>query len=591
VGLQQVTVHRSILKRAPRRFALVALVLTAPLAPADAQRARGPGDDATVLRRGELRVGVRTEWSFANERFGREGTANTAKPEPLGTDFTRTLDGDVFEDLAPIRASLAGLLGAPVDPLSAGSLRTTMDHGIVTTPFTVDVGLTNRLTLAIVAPYIKNKNDVTVYANSPQASANVGLNPGVLLASAKTANGLVVTQLTAAATRLGNELTRCTNNPDPACAAINADRTGAAALFAQASSAASTIGRIYGTTTVRGSPFAPLGTSPLQRSVNARLAAIATAFGTFLGSPTTLQTWIDARPAGSALMAYDDFQRAIADSALGIAGVPLESVERSHLSDISVGGKVLLFDSTRPTHGVTEGGEHPGLRLSASALYRMAVAQRESPDDFADVGTGDGQPDVEVAAYADAIVSRRFWASVVARYAVQRADVLPLRIAANPGDPFPALYRRQTVQRDLGDALSIDVTPRYSPNDILTFAGTYRWWHKGSDAYSGTFTATDRTGASVSLDASALNTATSQQEQRIGGAVTYSTLAAWQRGKTRWPLEVTVLRWQAVSGSNAVTKYTTTAVGLRYYSSLFGAPLRPPRPRPPATDALALPKR
>ncbi|MEP7347855.1 MAG: hypothetical protein ABI877_21470, partial [Gemmatimonadaceae bacterium] len=421
LGLQQLTVHRSILKRAPSRFALAVLVLLIARTPASAQRARAPGDDATVLRRGEMRTGMQTEWSFANERFGREGSAKASQPEPIGTDFTRSLGASAFEHLGPIRSTLAQLLGTPVDELSAGSLRTTMDHAVITTPFTVDIGLTSRLTLAIVAPYVKTRNEVTAFPNTPPGTANVGLNPGLFLATAKTTNGQVVSQLTAAATRLGSELTRCVQNADPTCDAINADRTGAAALLAQASSAAGSIGRLYGTATIRGSAFAPLGASPLQKAVEARLAAIATAFGGFLGAPTALQTWIDARPTGSNLMGFNDFQTALSDSAVGIVSVPLETVERSHLNDVSIGGKYLLFDSTRPTLGVTEGGEHPGARVAVSALYRLSIAQRESPDDFADIGTGDRQPDIEVAAYADAVFSRRVWASVVARYALQQA--------------------------------------------------------------------------------------------------------------------------------------------------------------------------
>lgn len=590
VGLQQLTVQLSILKRGPAPYVLAALAVLVPIAQGGAQRARGPEDDATVLRRGEMRVGIQTGWSFANERFGREGTANAGRPEPLGTDYSRVLGASAFEQLTPLRASLTGLLGTNADELTAGTLRTTMDLAVVTTPFSVDVGLTNRLMLAIVAPYVKTRMDVTVFANTPPGTANVGLNPGLFVATARTTNGLVVSQLTAAATKLNSELTRCVQNVDPACAAINADRSAAAALAAQATGAATTIGHIYGTASVRGSTFAPLGASALQGAVNARLAAMATQFGTLLGAPPALQSWIDARPVGSNLMAYDDFQTAISDTTLGIAGVPLESVERSHLGDVSIGGKYLLFDSTQPVAGAAGATERTGARLAVSALYRISNAQVESPDDFADVGTGDRQADVEVAAYADAVFSRRLQASIVARYALQQADELPMRIAANPGDPFPPLYRRHVVQRNLGDVISVEVSPRYSPNDVLTIAGTYRYWHKGADAYSGTFPATDLSGATVSLDASALNTATTQQEQRVGASVAYSTVAAWQRGRAKWPLEVTLLRWQSLTGSNAITKFTTTAVGLRYYSSLFGAPRRPARPRPTAATTSASPR-
>jgi len=583
VGLQQLTVHLSILKRGPAHCVLAALVVLVPIAQGSAQRARGPEDDATVLRRGEMRVGIQTGWSFANERFGRVGTTNAGQPEPLGSDYSRLLGATAFEQLTPLQASLSGFLGTTADELSAGTLRTSMDLGVVTTPFSIDVGLTNRLMLAIVAPYVKTRMDVSVFANTPPGTANVGLNPGLFVTTAKTTNGQVVSQLTAAVTKLNSELTRCAQSLDATCSAINADRAAAAALAAQATGAATTIGRIYGTVSVRGSAFAPLGTSTLQGAVNARLAALATQFGALLGDPPTLQSWIDARPVGSNLLAYDDFQTAISDTSLGISAVPLESVERSHLGDISIGGKYLLFDSTHPVGGAVSGAERTGARVAVSALYRISNAQVESPDDFADVGTGDRQPDVEVAAYADALFTRRLQMSIVARYALQQADELPLRIAANPGDPFSPLYRRHVVQRNLGDVMSLEVTPRYSPNDVLTVAATYRYWHKGADNYSGTFPATDLSGASVTLDASALNAATTQQEQRLGASVAYSTLAAWQRGRAKWPVEVTLLRWQSLTGSNAITKFTTTAIGLRYYSSLFGAPLRPARPRPPAT--------
>ncbi|MBV6522760.1 MAG: hypothetical protein MNPFHGCM_02910 [Gemmatimonadaceae bacterium] len=530
-----------------------------------------------VLRRGEMRIGILTNWSFAGQRFGRAGTGAAGRPEPLGTDYTRAMDAGAFEQLASVQTSLEQLLGTSVDPLSAGSLRTTMDLAVVTTPITVDVGLTDRFMLSIVAPYVKNRNDVTVYANTPPGTANVGLNPGLFFASTRNTNAQVVSQLTAAATKLGTELARCAQSTDPACSAINADRAGATALTASATSAAAIIGRLYGTTTAAGSVFAPLGGSALQAAVYERLTAMALQFGRFLGAPPAAQSWIDARPVGSNLLAYNDFQTLLTDSTSGIGAVPLETVERSHLSDISLGGKFLLFDSTKPD--TARGGmPRPGTRLAVSALYRPGTAQLDSPDNFGDVGTGDHQADIELAAYADAVFTRRLWASVVARYAVQQADELPLRIPARPGDPFPAQYRRQSVQRNLGDAMSLEITPRYAPSEVLTIAASYRLWKKGADAYSGTFTVPDLSGATVNLDASALNVTTDQQEQRAGVSVTYSSVQAWERRRARWPVEVALVRWQSLTGTNAVTKFTTTALGVRYYSSLFGAPLRPPRP-------------
>lgn len=581
-GLQQLTVHRSILKRAlALPFAAVLVCTCAPFVALSAQRARGPGDDATVLRRGELRVGIRTEWGFSDQRYARDGSPSTGKPEPLGADFTRPLDATVFEQLTAIQAALTSLLGSPAPALSAGALRTTMDLGVFTTPFTLDLGLTNRLMLAAVIPYVKNRNDITVYANSPPGSANVGVNPSLGSAQAQALNGLVVAQLTTAANTLNSELTRCAQSTDASCTAINANRAGAQALATQATTTATAIGALWGTTTVKGSLFVPLGNSPLDGAVGQSLGAIAAQLQTFLGAPPTGITWVDARPIAATMMAFNAFQAALADSSVGIVGVPLESVERSHLGDVAVGAKFLLLDTTRPVHGVTEGDEHPGIRVAASGLYRFATAQREFPDNFADFGTGDRQPDIEMAGYVDAVLSKRLWVSAIGRYALQQQDELTLRIPAANGDPFPALYRQQNVQRNLGDVMMLDVTPRYSPSDVLTIAASYRWWHKGADAYRGSFTVTDLTGASQTIDASILNQASDQSEQRVGAAVSYSTLSAWQRRRARWPVEVMVGRWQTIGGSNGVLKTTATTFGLRYYTRLFGAPLRPPPPPAP----------
>jgi hypothetical protein len=108
---------------------------------------------------------------------------------------------------------------------------------------------------------------------------------------------------------------------------------------------------------------------------------------------------------------------------------------------------------------------------------------------------------------------------------------------------------------------------------------------KTEDKYTGTFATEDPTGEPVTLDASILNEGTELTEQRIGGGVSYSTLRAYDRGRSRLPLEVQLSHWQTLSGSGYVPKQFTTQLQLRYYTRLFGAPLRPPAPgRPPAKN-------
>jgi hypothetical protein len=547
----------------------------------DAQRVRGPEDDASVLRRGQLRVSIRSDWSFANERYVRDGAAGGT--EPLGADLGGSpLGAAAFPSLTPVRSELQTFLGTPLEPLSLGQVRTALDLSVFRTPISLDLGVTDRLMLSVVVPYVKTRSDVSVYANTPAGDANVGLNPALFPSEtsggALAANERVVTQLTTAASTLAAELARCAGSTDPTCAAINANRNGAAALVTAAGAAAGSIARIYGTPDVRGSVFAPLGGSPLALQVENRLAALATQFGTFLGAPQSGDSWVDGRPYASPYLAHADFQRALTDTAAGIAGVALETVERSHLGDVEVGAKFLILDTSEGAPGGPE--PRRGVRLAVAAAYRFATAQIESPDNFADVGTGDRQPDVDVRGFLDLYAGPRFWTSLSARYVLQLPDRQIMRITAAPGDPFPELFRRQEIERDLGDILSFDVTPRLTPNDAISFGATYRFTHKALDSYEGQFSVDDGAGGTVELDASTLGLLTDYTEQRLGLGITYSSVAAWRRGGARWPIDVTLAHSRVFAGNNALPKLATTTLGMRYYHRLFGPDDRVIRRRP-----------
>jgi hypothetical protein len=211
-------------------------------------------------------------------------------------------------------------------------------------------------------------------------------------------------------------------------------------------------------------------------------------------------------------------------------------------------------------------------RVALGGAYRLATGQLQSLDDFADFGTGDASQDIEGRLFADVLVGRRFWASVVARYGVQNADQQFMRIPDVPNAPFPAAYRRQSVERDLGDYVAADFSPRLSLTDALMVSATYSLWQKGEDAYTGTFPVTNLAGEQVSLDASVLNAGTERREQRLVAGFTYSTMAAYYRGRSALPLEVSYMIGQSMSGYGNVTKTFTSAIGVRLYKRLFGTP-------------------
>jgi hypothetical protein len=518
-----------------------------------------------------LRLGVETAWSQANERYRAAGGGR----ESLGRALTRdSLGPDVIESVRAIEDPLRTLSGLAAPPLSLGAVGVALETTAYVTPITLEYGLTDRFALGAVVPYIKNRVEVFAAPNPGGLTGTLGVNPALSLEVARTRNGQVVTELQAAATMLQNELARCLNSADPSCAAINADRQAAGALVSTANVTASAVASVFGTATAAGAPFAPLDRSALHLAIDTRLASLNTQFRGFLGgSPTG--DWIAARPVPAAPLGLTEFQRVLSDTAFGIAARTLTDVEHSHLGDVEVGGKLLLVD----TYGHRLGRDvppGPGARLAVAGVVRLPTAQRDSPDDFADIGTGDRTLDVEVRGMLDLFAGPALWASAVVRYALQRPDRLTARVVDRPGDPFPALFRRFEVERDLGDVLEVEVAPRLAPNDALAFSAAYRLRVKGADRYRGRFEAVGLDAVPITLDAATLGRDTGQREHRLGLAVTYSTVRAYGERQARWPLDVALIH-SRVLGGQGVPDERATAIGIRVYRRLAGPnPMRPP---------------
>jgi hypothetical protein len=266
----------------------------------------------------------------------------------------------------------------------------------------------------------------------------------------------------------------------------------------------------------------------------------------------------------------------------GLGAAPIATIDRSHIGDAEVGLKLLVLDASPRRDAAPLTPDGTGLRLAVGALVRFGTGQADTPSDFTDIGTGDGQTDVEVTGAADLMIGRRFWASLVGRYGAQLADNQAVRIPGSPSSPFAPASHALRVERDLGDYMVLEVTPRYVYNDYLAFGAHWAYRRKGEDEYTGGLNVPDGTGGTTTLDASILGVDTDGSEQRVGGGITFSTLSAYERRQTGAPFELRLSHFQSVSGSGYQPKRFITQLEVRYYARLFGAPLRPPRtPRRP----------
>lgn len=547
-----------------------AALLCGAVAPARAQRVTGPWEDGSIAPRGVLRVGITPRFEQWNRTLDADGINRT-----LGSRFTGDL-GATFPYVAPLVNQLAIVTGTVSSPLTFGFLQSRIDVTQARTDIALDFGLTPRLGVQALIPYVKNRVHVLASVNDGATAATLGLNPGVTVAGARQQNEGVVMSISTAATFLASELTRCVGSADASCATINANRQAATALVTRAESVSGALAAAYGTTTVTGSRYAPIAGSSLASSVDAALTALNTQFRAMLGAPTAGE-WITGRPVGAVPLGATGLADVLGDSASGVLARPLGDYEHSHVGDIEVGAKFLILDTFGPI--ATSPLPRPGaFRLSVAGVYRVGTGQLDLPGDFTDVGTGDRQADLELRGFGDVAIGSRLWVSSALRLGIQNADRIVRRIPAGAADLFPEIAREVEVERDLGDIMEFEIAPRYVPNDEFSIAGLYRYRSTGADSYDGLFEVTSADGRPLTLDASILEDGATHKEHVLGFSVTYSTVRAYGRGSAKWPLEISYLH-TAVQRGNGVPMMQMNGIGFRFYRPIRGNVLRLPGAR------------
>ena len=548
----------------------VALAIIAVFAnPAGAQRVLGVGDDALVLPRGVLRFRTLGQWTWFNERYGKDtpGRPDGAL-EPLGVDFTLdTIGVKQFPNLAGLQAGLQQLTGNPTWFATLGNTVVNLRDHVTAFPFVFEAGLTKRFSVGIQIPYVQTQTSAFFNVNTSGTNGNLGFNPAAFgVAAAATQNTTFNTQFTTAANSLQGALDACAANPaaSPQCPALNANRANAQALVNNSRAFAGGVNQIYTT-----SPFVPIVGTDAQLAIEARVAAFKALYAQFgVAGLTTTGPF-----AAQSRLSVRDAQTILTDPAFGISSDPLSSVTRSHVGDIDVGGKFSLFDSFG---GSTEARMSPtglNFRAAVGGIFRIPSGQIESPDNFIDIGTGRGAKAIEGRLFSDLLIGSHFWESFIVRYNHPFSDTQTMRILDLPNEELAPLYRRQSVNRKLGSAFEFETAPRIVVNDFLAVSAWYMYRHKQQDNYTGSFTIPAATTgfADLTIDASTLDLETEQTEHRFGGGVSFSNLYAFDQGKAKVPFEVTYLHWQTMGGSGGnQPKFFTDQIQLRLYARIFG---------------------
>ncbi len=508
------------------------LVGAALLSPAGIVRAQ----EAVLLPAGRLRLDLTSSLHVWNRRFGRrtEDGRLVEAVEPLGFDLTGDPVGSsMIPHLTELEASLRAALQAPGYRVRLGTTRALVEKRATTLPIRLEMGVTDWLTVGLTAPFVKRRTEAAVLFSADTLTADVGLSPAIL---APAEVGAFLDAFGAALEGAG------TVGP-----------VQEARSFLEALRAAYMHGTVF-----------PLAGSDAARVLTARLQGLRTALEGIgiQGVPTSLPLARDPLDGAS-------FARLLEDPAFGIALDPLGDWEsRWELGDVEVSGAMRLLAGVR---GDTL-DPVPSLRylLGAGLLVRLGTGSVDSPSNVLDLGSGNGQTDVEGRLFGEVEVRGRFGVWGDLRYGIQRPVRLDRRIAP-PGAPLAPRRWLVTVRWTPGSYLQAVVAPWLRLGEGLTVAGTYRLRTKGTDRYEHVITDPQVLDVLNLPPLDVLEEETRETLHEVGISATFSTLPAHARGEARLPFRLRFAYLTAVAGSGGRTpKGSRMEFGVSLFRRFWG---------------------
>ena len=526
-----------------------------------AQSVTGFGDDAIPLPKGGKRFLIAGLWNDWDAIYVPSANGGTSRRPLLASLATSQAGVAVFPQLAGAEAGVRTLSGQSTFTLSLGALDASGEVRQSIAPLGISVGISRRLSVGILVPYVESRDVSQLLLNRVGSTANVGANPAYTAASSATArstNGALLSQIDLARTQLTAEITRCASPAATECDALRANGAAAQALLVRAGATRGAIASVYGDATKGGAPVVPVDNGSAQAGVRTTIAALQSDFATF--GVTTIVP--GAAPAGATTVyGPGGLTRIVSDTAAWKLGYNrLGNTRRAGIGDIDLTASYLLFDSfdadqvrrlLTPTRGV---------RSMLTAGWRFGTAGADRTDNPFDVPIGDGANALLMRSTTDFVLTRTFWMSATVRAVKPLSDdvavVLPLRNDANVFDAVTV----STATRSLGTRLELEVAPRLSIGQFFGVSAAYLARRGGADRYQGG----DLGSSTPSMSTFQIPVRT-MQAAALG--VTFSTLASYVRGRSRFPAEVIYSHTIPLSGSGGIVPAATSdRLELRVYT-------------------------
>ncbi|HYW31798.1 MAG TPA: hypothetical protein VE869_09850 [Gemmatimonas sp.] len=508
------------------------------------QTASGAGDDAIPISRGGVRIRVAGQWNDWGQVYTDSAGSYRRRPL-LGSVASPAFGPTAMSQLRSTEQAIRDLTGVNSFSLSLGALEARGDVRQSTAPVSVDVGITSRLSVTLLVPYVESRDNTQLILNRAGSGATVGANPafGTTGVTARVQNGQLLRQIASARTQLTAEIARCAVTTATGCDAIRANVAGAQSLLQRATAAQGAISTVYGDSLRGGAPVVPLTSNAAGAAVSASVASLRSAFEAF-GVTSIGATSL---PAGATVVygpgSLEDIAR---DSAFRLGYNRLGNTRRAGIGDVDLSASFLLFDSFSASQRRRLTNTSRALRSMATVGWRFGTAAADDPLDAFDVPIGDGANAVFARSTTDFVLGRALWMSATVRMLQPFGDEIVAAVPLRTDSSIFSAFGLETVRRKLGSRLELEVAPRYAFGDFFGISAAYLYRRTGE----ATFEVAEPGASSAPALTSLTLASTTLQAASFG--ITFSTLASYIRGRSRLPLEIIFTHTEPVTASGGI---------------------------------------
>jgi hypothetical protein len=444
---------------------------------------------------------VRVELDGSIETFDRrfrngvrEGYAADLSSPALGSDRIPILvDAD---------ARIGRIIGSPAYRLNLGALSADALADIGNGGLGLGLGLTKQITIFGRIPLVRTRAQ-TKFSFDP-ANADGGLNPG------EDSHLFFFQNFDAVLATLASKLAAGDYDANPATRAL------AEATLAEATELRTDLFGLLADP-VTASPVVPTATSGAGTAVLARVTNLQNTLASSLDVPDfILAPELPPTPLD---------QGGLRQLLTGPLGLRIDESKVTFRGDAEVGATLTLID--RWDRGTRRGG----FRAAVSGLIRLPTGSRELSDRPLDIGTGDGQTDIQVDLVTD-VGAGAFGARVAGTYVRQLPADVTVRVAP-PSQPFVGPDRLAFVRQDLGDITALNVLPFFRLARTLALQAGLQHWSRTADKASYRSPADALPG----VDPGVLAEETAANATVLSAGITYSNPGRLRAGGTGLPVD------------------------------------------------------